>query len=171
MAEPPAACTAVAHPGRSFNRLATVAVGEVPDRGDAEKSPLSWAVVGTVTGWETTPWMILRPSYAAKKNVLSFLIGPPNVPPNWFWWKSGFGATVNVNGLALRSVLRKNSYTLPWNSLVPDLVTTLTTAPELRPYSASNELVITRNSSMLSGDGCTAGRFANRSFPSPPFTE
>src|SRR5438067_9718829 len=38
--------------------------------------------------------------------------------------------------------------------LVPDLVTTLTTEPELRPYSASKVLVRTRNSWMQSGQGC-----------------
>jgi len=52
----------------------------------------------------------------------------------------------------------------------PDLVTTLTTDPELRPYSASKVFVITRNSSMLSGEGWTVGRLANRSLASPPFT-
>jgi len=34
--------------------------------------------------------------------------------------------------LAFKFLLRKNSYRFPWNSFVPDLVTTLTTAPELR---------------------------------------
>ncbi len=34
---------------------------------------------------------------------------------------------------------------------MPDFVTTFTTAPELRPYSASNELLMTRNSSMRIG--------------------
>ena len=36
---------------------------------------------------------------------------------------------------------------------------TLTTAPELRPYSASNVLLITRNSSIASGVGWMVGRF------------
>src|SRR5207302_5002842 len=65
---------------------------------------------------------------------------------------------------------RKNSYTLPCRVLVPDLVTTLTTEPELRPYSASKVLVRTRNSWMQSGQGCTVGKFTNASLASPPFT-
>ncbi len=55
-------------------------------------------------------------------------------------------AAVRQYSLALSTLLRKNSYTLPCRSLVPDLVTTLTTEPELRPYSASKVLVRTRNS-------------------------
>src|SRR5258708_26475859 len=58
----------------------------------------------------------------------------------------------------------------PWKLLVPDLVTTLTTEPELRPYSASKVLVRTRNSSILSGEGCTVGRLTNWSLASPPLT-
>src|SRR5207248_9180008 len=65
---------------------------------------------------------------------------------------------------------RKNSYTLPCSALVPDFVITLTTDPELRPYSASKVLVRTRNSAMLSGEGCTVGRLTNWSLASPPLT-
>ncbi len=48
--------------------------------------------------------------------------------------------------LRIQTLLRKNSKRLPCQALVPDLVTTLITEPELRPYSASKVLVMTRNS-------------------------
>src|ERR1700733_14205119 len=104
-----------------------------------------------------------RPSYDPKKNVRSLMIGPPNVAPNWFWFSCGF--TVLKYPCAFNTVLRKYSNTSPCSALVPDFVTTLTTDPELRPYSASKVLVITRNSSIASGDGCTVGRFTNWSLP------
>ncbi len=48
------------------------------------------------------PCLTRRPSYEAKKNVLSFLMGPPRVPPNWFCWKSGRGVLVRVNGFRVQ---------------------------------------------------------------------
>ena len=41
---------------------------------------------------------------------------------------------------------------------MPDFVITLTTAPELRPYSASKVLLMTRNSSIASGVGWIGGQ-------------
>src|ERR1019366_9130169 len=117
------------------------------------------AGVGTITVSPEIPWRTRRPSYETKKNVLSFRSGPPKVPPNWFWLNCGL--TVLKYPCALSTLLRKYSYTLPCHRLVPDLVTTLTTAPELRPYSASKVLLITRNSSMASGVGWMVGRLTN----------
>jgi len=47
---------------------------------------------------------------------------------------------------ALSDLSRKNSNAEPWKSLVPDLVTTLTTAPPARPNSAEYALRLTWNS-------------------------
>src|SRR6185369_6933105 len=48
---------------------------------------------------------------------------------------------------------RLNSQAPPCQSLLPDLVTTLTTEPALRPYSASKECVRILNSWIASGGG------------------
>jgi hypothetical protein len=71
-------------------------------------------------------------------------IGPPTLPPNWFWSFAGLIAGVPESAAArfeMKSILsmlslRKKSYTVPWKSLVPDLVETLIAAPGERPYSA-----------------------------------
>ncbi len=57
--------------------------------------------------------------------------------------KVGGGKVVPLGLKKLRASmaeLRSNSKTLPWMSLAPDLLTTSTTAPELRPCSALNML-------------------------------
>ena len=52
------------------------------------KSEKAWlalgnsCALGTVTAGDVIPCLTLRPSYDVKKKVRSFLIGPPNVPPN-----------------------------------------------------------------------------------------
>src|SRR5579864_6712455 len=76
-----------------------------------------------------------NPSKLAKKKLVSFLIGPPTLPPNWF---SRNGGTFDgSNGERVSSALfRKNSKTSPCNRLVPDFVTTLICAPPMSPYSA-----------------------------------
>ena len=58
-----------------------------------------------------------------KKKSLSFLMGPPNTPPNWFWSStcrlfcctpfSTWVFSLRKNSLASRTVLRKNSNTSP----------------------------------------------------------
>jgi hypothetical protein len=55
-------------------------------------------------------------------------------------------------GRALRDK-RARMHVLPWGSFVPDLVTRLSCAPALRPYSAEKFAVSTRNS-------CTASSVA-----------
>src|SRR5260370_11123176 len=109
--EPPAAATAVAQPGRPFSTLATVGLLSVPEKvAPDEKSPLlSSAPVGTKTDCESMPLTVRRPSYDPKINVLSFLMGPPNVPPNWFCLNPGLGAGEKVKARAFRTSLRKNS--------------------------------------------------------------
>ena len=42
---------------------------------------------------------------------------------------------------------------MPWNSLVPDFVTMLTTAPPVCPYSAAKKFVCILNSCTASTDG------------------
>src|SRR5690349_25077106 len=95
-------------------------------------------------------WRIRYSSQLAKKNVLSFLIGPPREPPNWFWIRGArtLPARLKKKFFAFRSLLRRNSYAEPWKTLLPDLMLKFTTAPAVRPYSAENFLVCTRNSSV-----------------------
>src|SRR5882724_10766367 len=56
--------------------------GPPAKNGVCEKSPARSAAVGTFAGSEVNPCIVRRPSYDRKKKVLSFLIGPPKVPPN-----------------------------------------------------------------------------------------
>src|SRR5581483_1941890 len=101
------------------------ALVRVPGKGvSEEKSANGWvalgrsAAVGTITSGDGIPWRTRRPSYEVKKKVWFFLIGPPNVPPNWFWLNCGLSqGTPSIAGkqygLAFSLVLRKNSYTFP----------------------------------------------------------
>ena len=78
-------------------------------------------------------------SVSKKTNNLSFLMGPPMVPPK-IWRTSGglMAATPVAVGSRASSVrLRKNQKNVPWKSLVPLLVMVLTTPPEARPNSAA----------------------------------
>ena len=71
-------------------------------------------------------------------------MGPPRLPPNWFWV---FCPRLGLkNGRAFNFVLRRNSYAEPWNVFVPERVVTLITPPRFLPYSAPNRLVSTLNS-------------------------
>src|ERR1700730_4168860 len=53
--------------------------------------------------------------YEPKKNILSFFIGPPIVPPNWFCFRGGRGclAAFRKKALALKMSLRTNSQASP----------------------------------------------------------
>ena len=64
--------------------------------------------------------------------------------------------------------LRRNSNTLPCNWLVPDLVITSTTAPELRPMSALYRLVWILNSRTASTAGRSTIESVRRSLSSMP---
>ena len=57
-----------------------------------------------------------------KKNVLSFWMGPPSVPPNCFWLKGDFSRSIGVAehvlllevSLAFSASSRKYMKALPW---------------------------------------------------------
>src|SRR5215471_18346701 len=91
------------------------------------------------------------------KNVLSFRIGPSTSPPYWLRMYFGFGlaARLSKNVDALKSVLRLNSYSTPWNRFVPDFCIALTSAPDAWPYCALMLLVSTVNSDTDSIGGVT----------------
>src|SRR5207247_2778095 len=62
------------------------------------------------------------------KNSLFLTIGPPTLPPNWFFRSSGFfGPSLKFR--ASSASLRRNSSSDPWKSLLPDFVDALITAP------------------------------------------
>ena len=104
------------------------------------------------------------------------------MPPNWLrfsapraesgivWPDTG---SIKSRSKKLRESslsLRRNSKIEPCKALVPDLVTTLTTAPENRPYSASKAFVSSRNSWMESRTGMMDVPLFLPSSTSPPFT-
>ncbi len=64
-----------------------------------------------------------------------FTSAPPSAPPYWFCFKAGFAAAKKFVAWSLSS--RLNSQPLPCHWFVPAFVTTFTTDPALRPYSAS----------------------------------
>src|SRR5437867_12999379 len=98
-----------------------------------------------------------NPSYAPKKKVLSVLIGPPRTPPNWFLRKGGRSALPSPSlsskskmVRASKALFRRNSNSVPCNSLVPLRVTAETTAPDARPYSALKVVATILNSLIAS---------------------
>src|SRR5580698_9914026 len=80
-------------------------------------------------------------------------MGPPTDPPYWLRLSVSWVGAKKLR--AFKSPLRTNSNRSPWISLVPDLVTMLTTAPAPIPYWAETLSVCTLNS-------CTASGFANK---------
>ena len=60
------------------------------------------------------------------------------VKPNWFLLNGGFCRPnlLSSHFAASSAELRRNSKTVPWNSLVPERVTAVRTPPDDRPYSA-----------------------------------
>jgi hypothetical protein len=89
-----------------------------------------------------------RCSCAPKKKVRSRRSGPPSVTPYCARVNGGFssGSPLMIGANGLRDWIdlwRMKPKRLPWSSFVPDLVTTLTTPPEVRPNSAAYELVTT----------------------------
>ena len=80
------------------------------------------------------------------------------MPPNWLRLRPSSSrlpsGPIAANGLgALNRRWRRNSNALPENRLVPDLVTALTDAADLKPFWAERPLVATRNSWSASGNG------------------
>ena len=117
----------------------------------------------------------LRCSKARKPNVVSFAIGKPSVAPYCARVKgaflSGSLSMTGAKGLRAWMVLwRMKPKTLPRTSLVPDLVTTLTTPPEVRPNSGANELVTTWNSCTASCETVERAALTELSVLSAPST-
>src|ERR1043166_8713765 len=79
---------------------------------EAVKLPVRSRAVGTRAPLRKVLVAWRSPEYEAKKNALSFLIGPPRVAPNWLRWKGAL-ARVDPQSLALKTVLRRNSKTEP----------------------------------------------------------
>src|SRR5579862_5241600 len=76
-----------------------------------------------------------RPSKLPNTKVLFLRIGPPAAAPNWLRWKPG--TELGSKKLrASRSLFRMNSYSDPWNPLLPDCVTMRIWPPGCLPYSA-----------------------------------
>src|SRR5260370_36719838 len=82
--------------------------------------------------------LLLKSCASPKKKVLCLRIGPPIVPPNWFWlkWPRGTPPALFKNVFASKWLLRTNSHTSPWKESVPLLMDALMTAPADVPNSA-----------------------------------
>jgi len=66
------------------------------------------------------------PLLRIEKEVLSLMIGPPNVKPKSFQRNGAIDREILLKKpLALMSSLRKNSYALPWKRFVPLRVMTV----------------------------------------------
>src|SRR3974390_3830370 len=93
--------------------------------------PLTLAAVNVVTGCGVAGRSKREPWKSAKKNSLSFLIGPPIVPPYSFqcWRGVGWPLKLLDHSLALKKSLRRNQNALPWKELPPDFRLAFTTPP------------------------------------------
>src|SRR5262249_17929066 len=91
------------------------------------KSPPHCAAVGTLA-WPVLPLRMRAPSYAAKKKLRLRRMRPPIAPPKRLYRSGAFfnPAKLVKKFAASRSSLRKNSCTLPWKVLAPDLVDAFT---------------------------------------------
>src|SRR6266516_2551951 len=107
-----------------------------------EKSPPSSPAVGTLLK-RVNPLLDRKPSQYPEKYVFESrplyrpqgvgkITGPPTVRPYWFWRKAGFFCFAKLSKKFAASNLsfRRNSQRSPCISLLPDLVTTLTLAPD-----------------------------------------
>src|SRR5437867_3561751 len=56
-----------------------------------------------------------KPSYPPKKKVLSFLIGPPRTPPNWFRWNGGRSALPSPSWSSKSNIVRASNALFRWN--------------------------------------------------------
>src|SRR5689334_8551056 len=106
-------------------------------------SAVSPAGVGVRLSEEKTVFCeIISWSNPPKKNTLFLATGPPMVnPPNSSLSRGGSFKPWNCFSkllIAFRTELLIDPKTLPCQTLPPDLVMTLTTEPELRPYSGPN---------------------------------
>ena len=71
-------------------------------RTDEVKTPARSSAVGTRVR-RVTPRVIRVPSKSPKKNALSFTIGPPRLPPYWFWSLAGFAALARTEKKSFES--------------------------------------------------------------------
>src|SRR5215469_13282582 len=96
-------------------------------------------------------------------------MGPPISPPKVLMWEDWRGTPLRLllNVLASRWVFCRNSKTDPWKSLVPFLVTMLTTAPVVQPYCASKLVVWILNSPVASAVGTYETDCASRRLVTP----
>src|SRR5262245_6480790 len=144
-------------PGR---RIARVAAGlasrgyhRLPGSSSSEKSPLRMASVGALVV-EGVARRSFRASQLNSQNVRSFFTGPETTPPYWLrrslflGWLGG-----RKKPRASNRSLRTNSNSAPCRLLVPDLIATLTCAPEFTPNSAEYTALCTLNSSIASIEG------------------
>src|SRR5260221_2226744 len=102
----------------------------------SDKSPARMSSVGT----EVTAGVARLSSRASQlnsQNVLFRMTGPDTTPPYWFR-RSLFLACSGGRKYprASNRSFRTNSNRLAWSRFVPDLIATLTCAPEAMPYSA-----------------------------------
>src|SRR6266481_1245178 len=118
--------------------LKTLGVGRLKS---SVKLPCFISGVGTML-WIVVDSRLLKRSKSPKKKVLSLIIGPPNVPPNWFCTKCPLGRGLPFIGLALltqelasSAAFRRYSNRFPWYWFVPDLIVALITAPAELPNS------------------------------------
>src|SRR5262245_62620769 len=123
---------------------------DVPDESTKFARGIRWinfTIVGSVADARSaslrtrllrlSSWRCRRASYVKRKKVLFLISGPPSRPPARLRLKGGGLLEVNSKKLRASSAsLRKYSNNSPWNSLVPERVAILTTAPEFCPYSA-----------------------------------
>src|SRR5258708_13881570 len=81
------------------------------------------------------------------------MIGPPTEPPNWLRTKWSFiPAELENQSSAVKAWMRLYSNNEPCHLLVPLLSTVSVTNPPTLPYSALKSCVITRYSSIASGE-------------------
>src|ERR1700693_6138504 len=92
--------------------------------------------------------------------LLSFLIGPPNVPPYWLRLKGETEAAKKLR--ASIASLRRNSNAEPWNWFPPERVENCTVAPAPDSLALKLEDLMV-NSSSVSGLGSTGAVFKWRS--------
>ena len=95
-------------------------------------------------------------------------MGPPSVPPNWFWSKSPRVGEKSIARIQIGVAQKLENIAVKW--FVPDFVTTLIWPPLNSPYSASKLFVKMRNSAMESRLGMTAAPMLTSSSTSLPLT-
>src|SRR5512139_2001881 len=75
-------------------------------------------------------------------------MGPARLPPNWFHRRGDLPSLFlfEKKSLAFSLSLRKNSNSVPCQSLEPERVVMFSTPPPARPYSAEEALAVDLNS-------------------------